>query len=240
MAHMPDRTPSSDIATPARRRPPFRTARWLGALIIVTAGAVASLVMLATGKGTACQVTTVTSPQFPGHAQTTRVCGGPDITSFVYVLAVAGFLLLPDVQTLRVGGVEFQRLTDTVAEQTQQIRELRQTVTTTVNIGASLQEQAEIGFRDQMATLDALRIALPEDPETRHLLAVVDDLAQHTDTATWPELLTAILTMQGLIETAGEATEAALLRRRASQEARENVDDTQDIEAVIGPILPTP
>ena len=52
-----------------------------------------------------------------------NVCGLPDTSDYLYVLAVAGLLLLPDVQSLKIGGFEFKQLSNEVANQAVQVKE---------------------------------------------------------------------------------------------------------------------
>jgi hypothetical protein len=59
-----------------------------------------------------------------GKATTTLTCGLPDVTDFIYVLAAAALLLLPDAHRLKIGGFEFERLASKVDEQTREISQL--------------------------------------------------------------------------------------------------------------------
>lgn len=113
----------------------FRWQRWLAALLL-TGGALAVYAFwLLTGAHPVCQVTTVA-----GHV--TRTCGLPDVTDFIYVLAVVAVLLLPDAKSIKIGGVEFVRLTSAVRAQTAEIsrlsQQVSQVVSTTSNISVTI------------------------------------------------------------------------------------------------------
>lgn len=144
------------MASEAPAAPPFRKTRWTAVFLIVAAAAILSAAWLVTGKRPACQVTTVTSS---AGTVTTKVCGMPDVSGYIYVLAVVGVLLLPDVKTLKIGGLEFERLSSKVEDQTREISQLRQTVSTTINIGAAqgFLEEVRAAVREQKAALDDLR-----------------------------------------------------------------------------------
>ena len=74
-----------------------------------------------------CQVTTVPS----GAA--TKTCGLPDVTDFIYVLAVVAILLLPETKSIKIGGLEFHRLTTELREQKEEIARLSQHVSQVVS-----------------------------------------------------------------------------------------------------------
>jgi hypothetical protein len=93
---------------------PFQRLRWGAALLIVVVSAGFILFCLASGSRPACQVTTVSSMN---HTVTTKICGSPDMTSYLCLLAVVALLLLPDAASIKVGGFEFQRLTGEVKQQ---------------------------------------------------------------------------------------------------------------------------
>ncbi|MGC1565199.1 MAG: hypothetical protein WA794_04175, partial [Trebonia sp.] len=121
-----------------------RAVRWGLALALVLAALAVFAYWLAAGTHLSCQIVTVTAG---GKATTTSTCGLPDVTDFIYVLAAVALLLLPDAQRLKIGGFEFERLASKVDEQTREISQLRQTVSTTINIGSDLINQARNGFR---------------------------------------------------------------------------------------------
>jgi hypothetical protein len=77
---------------------------------------------LMAGSQPVCQVTTVTQVGQSRRVTTTRSCGIPSVSNYVYVLAVAVVLLLPDVQRLKIGNVEFERLLAGAAQLTQQVK----------------------------------------------------------------------------------------------------------------------
>src|SRR5260370_211235 len=121
-----------------------RAIRW-GLALLLTLGALAVFAYwLAAGQHLACQVVTVTSGASngrPAQATTTQTCGLPDVADFAYVLAAVAVLLLPDAQSIKIGGFEFDRLSSKLDQQTQEISHLRQTISTTLNIGSDLINQ---------------------------------------------------------------------------------------------------
>ena len=139
---------------------------------------------LSADEHVACQVVTVTSGA--GSKTTTQTCSLPDVTDFVYVLAAVALLLLPDAQRLKIGGFEFERLASKVEEQTHEIRQLQQTVSTTINIGSDLINQARNGFRETKDILDRVRGFLPQTDEVREQLAAMDQLERRIDGESWP------------------------------------------------------
>ena len=142
---------NGDLAPPAR--PPFRRTRWTVALLIVVLAAGLTIAGLAKGMRPACQVTTVTNTAgSPGGTTTTKVCGMLDVTDYIYVLAIVGVLLLPDMKSLKIGGLEFERLTTEVAKQTSEIGQLRVEVSNvasnTNSIRIQVGEVARLAFAD--------------------------------------------------------------------------------------------
>lgn len=176
-----------------------RPVRW-GLALFLLLGAVALFgYWLAAGSELACQVVTVTS----GATRTvTRTCGLPDVTDFVIVAAVVAVLILPDAQKLKIGGLEFERLSSRVQEQTREIQHLSQTVSTTVNIGSDLINQVRNGFSETKDILDRVREFLPPEGAAADQLAAMDRLEQRIDAESWPDLFAGILTMHALIEEA--------------------------------------
>lgn len=202
-----------------------RPARWALALVLVL-GAIAVLgYWMAAGSDLACQVVTVTN----GTARTvTRTCGLPDVADFVVVLAAVVVLILPDAQKLKIGGLEFERLSSRVEEQTHEIQRLSQTVSTTVNIGSDLINQARNGFRETKDILDRVREFLPADGVAAEQLTAMDRLEQRIDAESWTDLFAGILTMHGLIEEAKRRafvgpTEDATAEEEETAEAAEPV-----------------
>lgn len=168
---------------------------------MIALGALAVLgYWLTEGTDLACQVVTVTN----GTTRTvTRTCGLPDVAYFTVVLAAIAMLILPDAQRLKVGGLEFERLSSRVEEQTREIANLSQTVSTTVNIGSDLINQARNGFRETKDFLDRVREFLPvSDPVVAGQLAAMDRLEQRIEAESWTDLFAGILTMHALIEEA--------------------------------------
>jgi hypothetical protein len=205
-----------------------RPARWGLALVLVL-GTIAVLgYWMAAGSDLACQVVTVTN----GTARTvTRTCGLPDVADFVVVLAAVVVLILPDAQKLKIGGLEFERLSSRVEEQTHEIQRLSQTVSTTVNIGSDLINQARNGFRETKDILDRVREFLPADGVATEQLAAMDRLEQRIDAESWTDLFAGILTMHGLIEEAkrrafvGPAEDATAEEEETAEAAEPVISD---------------
>jgi hypothetical protein len=212
-----------------------RAIRW-GLALLLTVGALAVFgFWLTEGKDLACQVVTTTTPGKP--AQIIQTCGLPDISDFAYVLVVVIILLLPDTQKLKIGGVEFERLSSTVEQQTHEIRELRQTVNTTVNIGSDLVNQTRNGFAETKDILDRVRGFLPDTPEIRQQLDAMDLLESRIDGESWPDLFAGIMTMHGLIEVAARASAAKLITTSVAADTAENEAEAQEAEAVLSDYL---
>jgi hypothetical protein len=210
-----------------------RLIRWALALAIALAALGVLCYWLTAGTHLACQVVTVTSGSGPtAKSTTTQTCGLPDVSDFIYVLAAVALLLLPDAQRLKIGGFEFERLASKVDEQTREIGQLRQTVSTTVTIGSDLINQARNGFRETKDILDRVRGFLPHTPEIRAQLEAMDRLESRIDAESWPDLFAGILTMHALIEAAQQASADALLETSeaadtevGSEEARSVISD---------------
>jgi len=110
---------------------PFRWPRWLAALLL-TGGALGIYAFwLFTGAHPVCQVTTTGST-------VTKTCGLPDVADFGYVLAVVVVLLLPDAKSIKVGGLEFVRLTNAVREQAAELDHLSQQVSQVVHTTSNI------------------------------------------------------------------------------------------------------
>jgi hypothetical protein len=207
-----------------------RALRWALALALVIGALAVGLYWLLTGTRLACQVVTVTTST---TTTTTQTCGLPDVTDVFYVLAAVVVLLIPDAQRLRIGGFEFERLSDRIEEQTREISQLRQTVSTTVNIGSDLIIQARNGFRETKDILDRVRPFLPPTPEVRDQLAAIDQLEQRAAHESWPDLFAGIMTMHNLIDAAASASAEAMLR---TSEAADTAEEEAQAEAA-GPVI---
>jgi hypothetical protein len=214
-----------------------RAIRWALALALVLAALAVFSYWLLASKDLACQVVTVTTPGSPAKTTTTQTCGLPDVTDFVYVLAAVALLLLPDTQRLRVGGFEFERLSSRIEEQTHEIRQLQQTVSTTVNVGSDLINQARNGFRQTKDILDRVRAFLPQTPEVQDQLTAMDQLEQRAASESWPELFAGIMTMHALIDAAARTSAAALLRTSEAADTPEGEAQAEEAESVISDYL---
>jgi hypothetical protein len=165
----------------------------------------------------------------------TRTCGLPDIADFVVVLAAVAVLILPDAQKLKVGGLEFERLSSRMEEQTRELQRLSQTVSTTVTVGSDLIGQVRDAFREAKDTLDRVREFLqPYDEATEKQLAAMDRLEQRIDAEFWPDLLAATISMNELSE---EAKRRALLGRRNPAEIADDEASAQPARAIISDYL---
>lgn len=212
-----------------------RALRWTLALALVLAALAVFCYWLFAGRHLACQVVTVTNGTT--SSTTTQTCGLPDVTDFVYVLAAVVVLLAPDAQRLRIGGFEFERLSDRIEEQTREINQLRQTVSTTVNIGSDLINQARNGFRETKDILDRVRGFLPQTPEIQAQLDAVDELESRAANESWPDLFAGIMTMHNLIDAAGRASAEALLRTSEAADTAEGEAQAEEAESVISDYL---
>lgn len=211
-----------------------RVIRWALALALVLATLAVGSYWLVAGTRLACQVITVTS----GTGQTTtQTCGLPDVTDLFYVAAAVVILLIPDAQRLRIGGFEFERLSDRIDEQTREISQLRQTVSTTVNVGSDLINQARNGFRQTKDILDRVRAFLPDTPDIQEQLASVDELERRAADESWPDLFAGIMTMHNLIDAAGKASAEALVRTSEAADTEEGEAQAEEAESVISDYL---
>lgn len=213
-----------------------RAIRWTLALALTLASLAVFTYWLYTGKHLACQVVTVSSPAAlgsPATTTTTQTCGLPDVTDFVYVLAAVLLLLVPDVQRLRIGGFEFERLSSKIDEQTREINQLRQTVSTTVNVGSDLIIQARNGFREIKDILDRVRAFLPQTEEIQEQLAAVDRLEAHAANESWPELFAGIMTMHSLIEAAANTSANIMVHASEEADTAESEAQAEEAESVI-------
>jgi hypothetical protein len=208
----------------------FRRTRWTLAFLIAAAALVLFVCWLAAGTRVACQVVLVT-PGGAHHAGAlvtdTKTCGLPSVSYFVYVLLVVGLLLLPDAKSLSVGGLRFERLTHQVEQQTREIGQLRQQVSTTIHVGTDggMLEQLRGGVRELKGKLDQSRGSLPGNAGTRIALEAFDAIAERVDTASVTDLINAVNLGHPLLEEA---------RRGASERLREatRVTDADAAQAV--------
>jgi hypothetical protein len=211
-----------------------RSIRWALALALVLGTLAVGTYWLEAGTRLACQVVTVTT----GTGQTTtQTCGLPNITDLFYVLAAVVVLLIPDAQRLRIGGFEFERLSDRIEEQTREITQLRQTVSTTVNVGSDLINQARNGFRETKDILDRVRAFLPVTPDIQEQLAAVDELERRAANESWPDLFAGIMTMHNLIDAAGKASAETLVRTSEAGDTEEGEAQAETAESVISDYL---
>ena len=213
-----------------------RALRWALALALALAALAVFCYWLLADQDLACQVVTVTNGA-TGSSMTTRTCGLPDVTDFIYVLAAIALLLLPDAQRLKIGGFEFERLTAKVEEQTHEIRQLQQTVNTTVNVGSDLINQVRNGFRQTKDILDRVRAFLPPTADIQEQLTTVDQLEQRAASESWPDLFAGIMTMHALIDAAAGTSAASLLRTSEAADTAENEAMAEEAESVISDYL---
>jgi len=212
-----------------------RAIRWALALALVLGALAVFSYWLFAGEHVACQVVTVTTGAV--SKTTTQTCSLPDVTDFVYVLAAVAILLIPDAQRLRVGGFEFERLSGKIDEQTHEISQLRQTVSTTINVGSDLINQVRNGFSDTKDILDRVRDFLPDTPEIAEQLEVIDDLAERIDSESWPDLFAGIMTMHALIEAAAKASADVLLRTSEAADTPEEEENAEEADSIISDYL---
>lgn len=92
----------------SRKTAPFPGVRWALAALIVAGWLGLFGYWLVSGDQPVCHVTTVSLAGSP--TRTTRSCGLPDATSYLYVFGVVAMLLLPDARSIRVGAFQFDRL----------------------------------------------------------------------------------------------------------------------------------
>jgi hypothetical protein len=211
-----------------------RAIRWALALALVLGALAVGVYWLVAGTRLACQVVTVTTGT---GTTTTQTCGLPDTTDLLYVLAAVVVLLIPDAQRLRIGGFEFERLSDRIEEQTHEISQLRQTVSTTVNIGSDLINQARNGFRETKDILDRVRTFLPQTPAVLEQLATVDQLEARAAHESWPDLFAGIMTMHNLIDAAARASADALVRTSEAADTPEEEAQAEEAGPVISDYL---
>lgn len=214
-----------------------RPLRWVAALALVLAALAVSSYWLFADTHLDCQVVTVTTAGSPAKSTTTQTCGLPSVTDFTYVIAAVVLLLLPDFRRLRIGGFEFERLSDRIEEQTREISQLRQTVSTTVNIGSDLINQVRNGFRQTKDILDRVRAFLPQTPEVRAQLAAIDHLEQRAAHESWPDLFAGIMTMHSLIDDAARASADAMLRTSEAADTAEGEAQAEQADSVISDYL---
>jgi hypothetical protein len=232
----PPATPPDDRNTSAAATwvETTRAIRWALALVLVLGALAVGVYWLLAGTRLACQEVTVTTGT---GTTTTQTCGLPNATDLLYVLAAVIVLLIPDAQRLRIGGFEFERLSDRIEEQTHEISQLRQTVSTTVNIGSDLINQARNGFRETKDILDRVRAFLPQTPEVLEQLATVDQLESRAAHESWPDLFAGIMTMHNLIDAAATASADALVRTSEAADTAEEEAQAEEAGPVISDYL---
>lgn len=113
---------------------PWRRTRWTAALILTLGGLAVNAYWLFTNGHPVCQVTMAAS------GAVTKTCGLPDITDYIYLLAVVAVLLLPEAKSIKIGGLEFERLTTAVREQKEEVARLTQRVSQAVNTTQSINQ----------------------------------------------------------------------------------------------------
>jgi len=143
---------------------PWRRTRWIAALILTVGGLVVNAYWLFTNVHPVCQVTTAAS------GAVTKSCGLPDITDYIYLLAVLAVLLLPEAKSIKIGGLEFERLTTAVREQKEEVARLTQRVSQAVNTTQSINQffgAAEVA--EAATTGDVAEGARPAEEVLREL-----------------------------------------------------------------------
>jgi hypothetical protein len=93
-----------------RRTAPLALVRWSLATLIVAGWLGLYSYWIVSGTRPVCQATVTTQAGSPLKA--TRTCGLPDVASYLYIFGVIALLLLPDAQSISVGGFQFKRLND--------------------------------------------------------------------------------------------------------------------------------
>src|SRR6266581_4763233 len=104
----------------------FRWARWTLAFLVVAGALGITSYWIASDSRPVCDVSTISGSPLN---ETTRTCRLPDVTDYIYVLAVVGVLVLPEAKRIKIGGLEFERLTNEVRRQADEIARLSQQVT---------------------------------------------------------------------------------------------------------------
>jgi hypothetical protein len=211
----------------------FRAMRWTAALIVVV------LAALATRHDICSTTTTIRTGLgiFSGLPKTesAQVCSRPGLSDLVGYFVIVAVLLLPDTRSIAIGGLQFERLTSQVKDVAKDVSELRQTIT--ITIGASLVDEAKAQFKNQKATLDQLRVFLPDEARTIERLRRVDNFTQDLDDAQLIALIRMMETIQDLIDEAKQATEALLARQGAAGDTAEEVAGAQEAGEVVRKIL---
>jgi hypothetical protein len=209
----------------------LRRVRWGAALAIAVAALLVMGHWLATGSRPFCQVVTDTRQGEP--ASVTKTCGLPDVADYIYVLAVLGLLLLPDAKSLSFGGLAFERLTQEVKQQASELGQLKQQVSTTINIGAALDREAlKAALRDLKANLDELRVILPAGDAANGRLQRFDAVAGRIDEASLIELVYAAGVGYEVLQ---EVRHLAVARLRESAElSPDDIAEAVDAESLLG------
>lgn len=213
-----DRTPP-DGPKPGPRYGPYPLVRWFLAVVIVGVVAVLSLFRLVPGEKPSCMATTATwtTAKAGAGANSTstlarKACGLPDTSNYLYfALALAGLLLLPDVQSLKVGGIEVRRLSEKVAEQTKEITEQAS------QIGDLRAQLVNVLHNDQVFSqiLNVTPASAPRDDSSRSAERIAEVQAgdpqlvrQRVIGQEQPETLTARANLAQRIGEAGDAVRA--------------------------------
>jgi hypothetical protein len=213
----------------------FRAIRWTAALVVVVLVVRASQINV-------CSTTNATRTGlgiFSGLPKTasSRVCTPPGLSDLVGYFAIIAVLLLPDAKSIGIGGLQFERLTSQVASVGQDVRELRQTVTTTITIGASLIDEMRTHFKTQKMSLDNLRGFLPSEARTAERLHTIDEFARGLDSAPLGSIIKEIGVMEDLIDEVKQATARELARQGAASDTEEEVAGAQEAQEVVREIL---
>jgi hypothetical protein len=87
---------------------PWQRTRWGLATLVVTAWLALYIYWLLRGSVPACHIARVIHTN-PSSIAVTRSCGLPDATGYIYVLAVAAFLVLPDAKKINIGPLGIER-----------------------------------------------------------------------------------------------------------------------------------
>ncbi|MGH8899514.1 MAG: hypothetical protein ACRDZ4_21440 [Egibacteraceae bacterium] len=186
-----------------------------------------------------CEATTVRSSGGGTEAATTD-CRTLSLTDLFPILGVVAFLLLPDVGKLKIGGFEFQRLTDKVEEQTRELRSLQQTVlkVTTSNVmsvnhgGEELFPFIAAFYEEQVARFDVAserftsvdRDLLAGDDALRDQLASIDSAIQERATGR-PLLPSRMNAVVDAMEHLGAASKLAQDKADKSDKTSQSPDD---------------
>ena len=208
--------------TPSRQQQRWRWARWAVAVLIVGAVAGFSAFWLVTGENPSCIATTKTWTNTRARAGANsistgvrRVCGLPDTSDYLYVLALAGLFLLPDIQYLKFGGFEFRQLSDKVAEQTKEVANQTKQID---NFKNELKNELKSVVQTSQAVSQILNltpVSAPHADSSRSAEGIAEAQADHPQLVRQrvigkeqPETLTARANLAQRIGEAGDAVRA--------------------------------